>query len=154
MEVLHKPTLKGGGKQNPKKLIIHSMSEYIKGLHASDFLESIGLSAHFLISPNGQLIKCRSTELVAYHAKGHNKDSIGIELLVKGENTYPEFKKKIIKGDCFTKYHYDTLIDITRDIMEYWKIPLENVLRHSDVSPERKVDVGVGFDWDYFKSQL
>ena len=66
MEVIHKLNPNGGGQQTPKRLIIHSMSEYINGVHASDFLDHIGLSAHFLIEPNGNLIK----------------DTIGIEVLV------------------------------------------------------------------------
>jgi len=32
-------------------------------------------------------------------------------------------------------------------IMERWAIPPENILAHSDVAPDRKVDPGEKFDW-------
>ena len=43
---------------------------------------------------------------------------------------------------------------MTKNIIQYWDIPLENVVRHSDLSPQRKNDPGDGFKWDWFKDQL
>ena len=49
MDVIKQYSGIGGGIQTPDRLIIHSMSEIISGMHASEFLQSIGLSAHFLL---------------------------------------------------------------------------------------------------------
>jgi AmpD protein len=153
MDVIKKYTKKGGGTHTPNKLIIHSMSEYINGLHASDFLESIGLSAHFLIDHEGQVFKTRKTTLKAWHAKNFNTNSVGIELLVQGEHDYNSFLDKI-KTDYCTDEQMKALVQLSNGIVEYYNIDQSNVLRHSDIDPERKLDPGAGFDWDYYKSKL
>jgi AmpD protein len=143
----------GGGIQQPDRLIIHAMSEYINGMYADEFLASIGLSAHFLLKPNGEFIKLRKTHEKAWHAKGHNTNTIGIEVLVEGEHTYQTFLDKI-KTDYVTDEQYEALIEMSNGIIEYYDMEKENVLRHSDISPERKYDPGTGFKWQYFKDQL
>lgn len=143
----------GGGIQTPDRLIIHAMSEYINGMYADEFLASVGLSAHFLLCPNGSFIKLRKTHEKAWHAKGHNTNTVGIEVLVEGEHTYDGFLEKI-KTDWVKPEQMEALIEMSNGIIEYYEIPHENVLRHSDIDPERKYDPGSGFDWDYFKSQL
>lgn len=153
LKVLKRYSGIGGGIQNPRRLIIHSMSEHINGMYADEFLNSIGLSAHFLLCPNGDFIKLRKTHEKAWHAKGHNTDTIGIEVLVKGEYTYNQFVN-IIKGAWVQEEQYNALIEMSKGIMDYYDIPKESVLRHSDIDPERKVDPGDGFDWEYFKSKL
>ena len=151
MKITEKINHNGGGNQTPNRLVIHAMSEYIDGEHASDFLNNIGLSAHFLIAPDGEIIKTRSTLLKAWHAKGYNTNSIGIEILVPGENNYDEFVKKIKTNYC-GKDQFNSLVEISKNIIEHWDI--KNIDRHSDLSPERKVDPGEGFDWVRFLNEL
>ena len=153
MKVIKKYSGIGGGVQTPTKLIIHSMSEIINGMHAEEFLRSVGLSAHFLLCPDGSFIKVRKTTEMAWHAKGHNLNSVGIEILVEGEHNYNTFLDKI-KTDYATKEQMNALIDMSNGIIEYFDISHDNVLRHSDISPDRKFDPGTGFDWEYFKSKL
>ena len=156
----------GGGIQTPTLLLIHAMGERIvveksfklknrtidKGIyHAHDWLVLLGLSAHFLQNPDGSFIKQAPTNKICYHAKGFNSNSVGIEVLVEGEYTYETFKEKI-KTDWVTQSQYDTLVDLSNDIIDYWNI--KEVKRHSDVSPERKVDPGSGFDWEWYYNQL
>lgn len=153
MEVINKLSEKGGGQHEPNKLIIHSMSEYINGLHASDFLESIGLSAHFLIDHEGKIFKTRRTNLKAWHAKNNNTNTIGIELLVQGSWNYEEFLERI-KQDYCTPEQMNSLVELSKDIIEYWSIDLGSIVRHSDIDPARKQDPGAGFDWRSYKSKL
>ena len=153
MDVIKKYSGIGGGVQTPTKLIIHSMSEIISGMHAEEFLRSVGLSAHFLLCPDGSFIKVRKTTEMAWHAKGNNLNSVGIEVLVEGEHTYDTFLEKI-KTDFVTKEQMNALIDMSNGIIEYFDISHDNVLRHSDTDPDRKFDPGTGFDWKYFKSKL
>jgi N-acetyl-anhydromuramyl-L-alanine amidase AmpD len=153
MKVIKKYSEFGGGTQTPNRLIIHSMSEFINGLYADEFLESIGLSAHFLLCPDGSFIKTKKTTLKAWHAKGHNTNTIGIEILAEGEHTYDTFLEKI-KTDYVTEAQKEALVEMSNGIIEYYDIPHDKVLRHSDISPDRKYDPGSGFDWEDFKSKL
>jgi len=151
MNVIKRYSGIGGGIQTPDTLVIHAMSEYINGMYADEFLSSMGLSAHFLLKPNGEFIKLRKTTEVAWHAKGFNTNSIGIEVLVEGSHTYDTFLEKI-KTDWVKPEQYKALIEMSNGIIEHYDI--ENVVRHSDLSPERKKDPGDGFKWQYFKDQL
>lgn len=151
MKVLKRYSEIGGGVQTPNRLIIHSMSEYINGMYADEFLKSVGLSAHFLLCPDGSFIKLRSTHEMCWHAKGHNTNTIGIEVLVEGEHTYETFLEKI-KTDWVKPEQMDALIEMSKGIMEYYEF--DEVVRHSDIDSPRKKDPGSGFDWEYFKSEL
>lgn len=153
MNVIKRYSGIGGGIQTPDKLVIHSMGEIINGMYADAFLQSIGLSAHFLLQPNGDFVKCRKTTLKAWHAKGFNTNTVGIEVLVEGEHTYESFLNRI-KEDWVKPEQTEALIEMANGIITHYDISHDNVLRHSDISPERKVDPGSGMDWDYFKSQL
>jgi len=153
MKVIKKYSGKGGGIQTPTRLIIHAMGEYINGTHASDFLANIGLSAHFLICPDGEIIKTRKTTEIAYHAKGHNRNTVGIEVLVEGDWDYVGFIDRI-KENYVKPEQMIALIELSNGIIEHYDMKLEDVERHSDIDPDRKEDPGDGFPWDYFKSEL
>lgn len=152
--IKHKPKYIGG-KMIPNMLVIHAMADKIQGLESYEFLDQLNtpLSAHFYLKTNGDFIKSLNTDIKGRHAKGYNSRSIGIEVLVDGDLNYQEFKNKI-KTDWVTKKQYRSLVKMTKSIIEYWDIPLENVVRHSDLSPQRKNDPGEGFKWDWFKDQL
>ena len=82
-KLIEKPSLAGLKNNNPKMIIVHAMAEYLDmkdaPVFASDFLESMGYSAHLLILPNGDKIKCRENNQGAFHARGFNENSLGIE---------------------------------------------------------------------------
>ena len=157
-------------KNRPKPvngIIIHSMGEYIGGQPASDFLESLGLSAHYLINVDGSITKCVEPEKQAYHAgkskwKGEehlNKSFIGIEILVEGDHTYDSFLQAIKNPDTFNSLQYEACLNLCRILMSRFNIDKENIVRHSDVSginvrPDPKQDVGSGFEWNKFKLLL
>ena len=121
MNVIKRYSSKGGGVQTPNRLIIHAMGEHINGTHASEFLEKIGLSAHFLICPNGDIIKTRKTTTVAYHAKGNNLNTVGIEVLVEGDWDYGSFIDRI-KEDYVTDDQMDALVELSNGIIEHYDI--------------------------------
>jgi AmpD protein len=121
--------------------------------HAPDWLKMDGTSAHNLIEPNGDVIRCRSTKKRAWHAKGFNTDSIGIEILVTGKWKYGSFLEEI-KQPWATKAQYDSLVELSAKTIDYWKIPIDKVVRHSDISPGRKHDPGDGFRWSEFIGRL
>lgn len=145
----------GAPSQTPKTVIIHAMGEYIAGdgwdNHAVQYLKRIGLSAHSLIAPDGINYRCRKDEQGAYHAKGHNTDSLGMEILVKGNHDYTSFLSAI-QTDYITEKQYNESVSQAKEWLEIWDI--ENFVRHSDISPERKVDPGDGFPWSDFLNSV
>lgn len=148
--------LKHGAKeQTPKRVIIHAMGEYIETAdarqHAAPFLDSIGLSAHALVAPDGTNYRCRLDTQGAYHAAGHNTDTLGLEFLVPGIHTYASLIKTMAKP-YLSVVQYEAGLEQVRSWRDRWNIT--EVLRHSDISPERKVDPGLGFPWIKFLSDL
>ena len=153
MNIIERPLSHGAEKNNPKRIVIHSMGEYIKDpdpMLAVDFLDKLGLSAHALILPSGDVMMCRRPDQGAYHARGFNTNSLGIEFLVEGIHDYGSFLKKI-QTNWVTADQYEAGLELVR----HWKANY-NILkmdRHSDISPGRKVDPGEGFHWKKFKQQ-
>lgn len=157
MNIIEKLSDRGNKSNKPDRLIVHCMSEYLmyegRKMHASEFLKEIGLSAHYLICPNGDVIKCRKTNQGAYHAKDHNINTVGIEILVEGVHNYEGFLKRIEKP-YHTKKQMDSLVELSQDIIDYWGIKKENIIRHSDIDSPRKKDTGKGFPFEEYKSKL
>lgn len=155
--MIHYSPLEAGSKNNrPKMIVIHAMGEFLLDphpIHATDFLEKIRLSAHAMVSPNGDIYICRDDDQGAYHAKGYNTDSLGIEFLVEGHHDYGSFLEKI-KTDWVTDAQWEAGVTAVRHWMQGHDIPLHKVVRHSDISPGRKVDPGVGFKWEKFLEAL
>ncbi len=145
----------GGGKQKPKRVVIHAMAEFFPStgspIHAVTFLNEIKLSAHILVAPNGDIYKCRDDNEIAYHARGFNKDSLGIEFLVQGVHTYESFLNRV-KSSYITNSQIESGISYVKSWLELHDI--KSTDRHSDLSPERKIDPGEGFPWEYFIRSL
>ena len=104
------------------------------------------VSAHYLITERGQVVRLVDEENRAWHAgvsfwRGHrdvNSASIGIELDHPGhKNGYREFAEAQI----------DALIPLLHRMMKEHGIPRANVVGHSDVAPGRKIDPGELFPW-------
>lgn len=154
MEIF-RPLSHGSKTNDPNLIVIHAMGEYIESepddIHAVDFLDKIGLSAHILVTPNGNIIRCRDDDQGAYHAKGHNKDSLGIEFLVKGVHTYESFRQKI-KEPYVTDKQFASGQKQVRDWLARHNI--ERIKAHSELSPGRKFDPGSGFNLDVFLQEL
>lgn len=105
------------------------------------------VSAHYLISEEGEVTRLVPEEKRAWHAglsywRGHkdvNSASIGIELDNPGHALgYREFPEVQI----------DALIPLLHRIIQTYDIPRANVVGHSDVAPARKIDPGEFFPWD------
>lgn len=145
----------GASHQTPKLIVIHAMGEYIGAPgwenHAIQYLDSQEWSAHSFIAPDAVNYRGREDNQGAYHAKKYNTDSLGLEFLVKGVHTYGSFLKAIDKP-YLTAEQYQEGVNQVRYWIHHWGIT--EVVRHSDISPERKVDPGNGFPWAMFRHDI
>jgi N-acetylmuramoyl-L-alanine amidase len=105
------------------------------------------VSAHYLISEAGEVIRLVDEDKRAWHAglsywRGHpdvNSASIGIELDHPGHALgYREFSEA----------QFAALVPLLARIVEDYDIPRANVVGHSDVAPARKIEPGELFPWD------
>lgn len=156
MQIATIPLSSGAKNQGrPKRIIYHAMAEYIshagREYHAVDFLELIGLSAHRFVCPSGVIIKGREDHQGAWHAKGFNTDSLGVEFLVPGIYVYSTFKKRI-ETPYLTDAAYQAGVDLGTHWLDRYQI-IEHVDAHSELTPE-KPDPGAGFPRDSFLADI
>lgn len=155
MQIARIPLPHGGGKQWPNVVVVHAMAEYIeyegRHLHAVDLLNELRLSAHALVTPSAVVIRCREDDQTAWHAKGHNGNTLGVEILVPGVHGYGSFLEAIEKPYC-SRPQMLAAVEQVRVWMN--KFTIHEVVRHSDIDPERKTDPGSGFNWGEFKAML
>ena len=100
------------------------------------------VSCHYLIDPGGLCYQLVDNNKRAWHAgksywRGYhdlNSRSLGIELVNSGNETYPEVQMK-------------SLIKLLQSLIESLTLNPKNILGHSDIAPNRKLDPGKWFDW-------
>ena len=104
------------------------------------------VSCHYLIKKKGEILVMVPDLYIAWHAgksqwkhyTSLNKYSIGIEISNPGHNyNYNDFSKKQIQS----------LIKLSKYLINKYKIKSENILGHSDIASERKKDPGEKFPW-------
>jgi N-acetyl-anhydromuramyl-L-alanine amidase AmpD len=152
MHVIDRHLEHGARSCIPTRIVIHSMGHYI--LHegtfkaAASFLDDVGLSAHALIAFGGEVIRCRNDDEGAWHAKGHNTGTLGLEFLVPGKHDYTSFIKTIDQPGWVSQFAFSSAVDLVRGWCKSHDI--EEIVRHSDIDPGRKRDPGRGFPWTQF----
>jgi len=108
------------------------------------------VSCHCLIKRNGKLIQYVPFRYRAWHAgqscfngkENCNDFSIGIEL----EGT---------DDIAYTKEQYQVLLTLINAIRKiYRKIPLNNIVGHCHIAPNRKTDPGNSFDWEWVSNNF
>ena len=104
------------------------------------------VSAHYFIKKNGEILSLVPDLYEAWHAgksswkkfKSLNKFSIGIEIQNAGhEFFYENYRVKQIQS----------LKGLLKRLTKKYKINYNNILGHSDISPNRKKDPGEKFPW-------
>lgn len=110
-------------------------------------IHTLRVSAHFFIRRDGSLLQFVPTCHRAWHAgvsnwRGRtrcNDFSIGIE--VEGSDDQP-----------FTPIQYIRLARLVRILRKAY--PIEDIVGHADVAPQRKTDPGPCFDWSRLHALL
>ena len=156
-------------------IVVHFMSNVMEKpkspFEVNDMLKiynDYGISSHYLIDRNGEIIKCVEESRTAYHAgKGTlnnnpdyenklNRYSIGIEIMAIGSkkdmtqyfpnNEYNSIDKNLIG---FKDEQYASLEKLLRNICERYdtlEYDRQHIIGHSEYSPS-KTDPGELFDW-------
>lgn len=111
------------------------------------------VSAHYVIDQDGTIYQLVPDDKRAWHAgvsywqgvTDVNSRSIGIE-----------FQCGYHAGafESYPKVQIQAGLLLCQALMKKYPITVENVVRHSDIAPERKKDPGNSFPWEAFKKQL
>ena len=110
------------------------------------------VSSHYFIKKNGEILTLVPEPYIAWHAgvsnwknfKSINKYSIGIEISNSGHDyNYTKFTSKQIKS----------ILKLSKYLIKKYKIKNNFILGHSDIAPERKIDPGEKFPWQYLSKR-
>jgi N-acetylmuramoyl-L-alanine amidase len=129
--------------RKPNFIIIHhtaqdSLQQTIKTFT----LKRTQVSAHYVISRNGNIVQMLNDYLRAWHAGNANwgkttdinSSSIGIELDNNGNEPFSDSQIK-------------SLLTLLSKLKKDYNIPTQNIIAHSDIAPSRKVDPSIYFPW-------
>ena len=113
-------------------------------------IKDLKVSSHILIKRTGEIIQFVPFNKKAWHAgssvyrdeENCNEFSIGIEL--EGYHT-----------EKYTKHQYKSLQELSQTLINnYQDLNKDNIVGHSDISPDRKQDPGKYFEWNYYLERL
>lgn len=136
----------------PNFIIIHyTECDLEESLNLLCYPSDYPVSAHYVVTENGEILHLVEDRHKAWHAGksswmhyGNMNDfSIGIELVHNGDVTIP-----------YPIAQMNSLIVLCKDLMTKYTIPVANILGHSDIAPNRKIDPGQHFDWEMLRTNL
>ena len=149
--VISAPLPNGLARNVPNRIIVHSMAHSIiqggRRIYAVEILRRAGFSAHVLVAADGTWIRCRRDTQGAFHARGYNLNSLGVEVLVPGVTNYQEFLDRIKQHGWVSQLQFAATVNLVRYWCQTYGIGIKQIKRHSDVAPGRKMDPGEGFPW-------
>ena len=141
------PNFNERGNYNIDKIILHYTDmESVDDVLNKFMDEGSEVSAHYVIDTDGTIFQCVSEYDRAWHAgvsswqgeENINSSSIGIELQNGGEQ---------FGYDDFPTLQINALTSLITDIKTRHKIVKQNILAHSDIAPDRKIDPDYKFPW-------
>ena len=165
----HSSNFKSGRTSEIKYIVIHYTSnDNDTAKNNVDYYarEPLEASAHYYVDKNEvwQSVKEGDT---AYHCGAYtyqhpycrNSNSIGIELCSRYTGNVKEDKKNGTVD--YNKYYFEdavvsNAVNLTKELMEKYNIPIDRVIRHYDVTGKTcpAPFVTKSTEWDKFKSKL
>jgi len=133
------------GPNDISHIVIHVAEGYYNGTISHFRNSTTNVSAHFVISRNGDIAQMVEIEDAAWHAGCYNDFSIGIEH--EGFVDHPD--------DWFTPAMYQASADLVTWLSENYGIPAnrDHIVGHSEIgvcNHNGHTDPGNGWDWDYY----
>ena len=135
-------------RQAPPDMVVLHYTGMTSGAAALERLRdpAAKVSAHYLIEADGQIFRLVDEARRAWHAgvacwrgeRDVNARSIGVELVNPGhEHGYLPFPDSQVA----------VLLRLLDDVRSRWAVDDGDIVGHSDVAPERKLDPGELFPW-------
>jgi N-acetylmuramoyl-L-alanine amidase len=166
-------------ERKPDRIVLH----YTATATLQDALAALGargLSVHYLIGrAPGELVCQVPPRHIAWHAKGVNTRSVGIEIVNLGGmmpragkmyqpdgkggfyQVTPQGQVMLFKRngfgawECFTNWQYEAVAQLCAWLL--WRFPSirdDGIIGHEEVSPGIKSDPGPAWMWDTFRQGL
>lgn len=155
MKIIHKPSQYFNERKCPiDMLVLHATATPDLEKTFGYLIDAIGpapVSAHYVIDRDGTIYQLVDESKRAWHAgvsrwgkitEDLNSHSIGIEFQCPAVSD--------TELGTFTSEQIESGLLLCQEIIERHHIPLCNVVAHSDIAPERKIDPGCHFPWDKF----
>ena len=125
-----------------------------------------GNSGHFYVDRDGCVYQWIKAEKVAHHVKGHNQQSIGIELINNGRYPNWHHSEQQQPEETYADDQIDGLIELINHL--HRNIPsLKHIAGHEDLDSSliaasddagkqvrRKIDPGPLFPWQYIMKNI
>ncbi len=158
-----------------KYIVLHEGARTAKQTIA--VLKKRGLSTHYVIGRDGEVIQTMGIEKTAYHAAGINSYSIGIDLANSCGASYEIVKSREKSSKCtWTDEQYKSLNILLRTLTSFTNVPFDDdhiighcAIGHADprnldwnriglTQEKHRKDIVTGpcvkFDWDKMKAEL
>lgn len=124
-------------------IVIHASAQH-KASDLIDVLVKRELSAHYVVDETGEITRLVPEACRAWHAgvgswRGEtdiNSTSIGIEMC-----------NGLFGEEPFTPSQLNALAELCLHLIDKYDIKPVNIIGHSDLAPERKIDPGSMFPW-------
>lgn len=104
------------------------------------------VSCHFVVDTDGTVYKLADPRKVTWHA-GESSYEGRVQL-----NLYSIGIEVVSDGHKFTDEQREVVKELVKTLMKEYKIPSSKVIRHKDVAPGRKRDIGDNFRNNQFSS--
>ncbi|MGI6011949.1 MAG: N-acetylmuramoyl-L-alanine amidase family protein [Ruminococcus sp.] len=115
--------------------------DYFEGLKDEHTTKA---SSHFVIGLEGEIVQCIPSTEISYASNDRNDDTLSIECCHPDES-----------GE-FTDATYQSLVELTSWLCERFQIPVDNVIRHYDVTGKDCPKYFVDHEdaWEQFKEEV
>ncbi len=125
-----------------------------------------GNSGHFYVNRDGSIEQWVPITRIAHHVRGHNRSSIGIELVNTGRYPHWYHSSHQQMSEHYNSRQIGSLVDLVNDLTT--KLPgLKSVAGHADIDTtrlpsedkpdvmiQRKLDPGPQFPWSSFLDRI
>lgn len=168
MKIIDIPNGAHGPRREPgaiDRIVWHAIGEWVvdgtnvggKGRgyvwHCTDWLRAIGRSTHAFALPDGRIVREVDSWYAAWHAKGWNMRSVGLEYVLPGVWPYARFIEAMKVGLAAAVYTGQQLragATWTAERMAEHEVAFEpeSITTHHDCSPKVKWDPGVPFPFE------
>ena len=136
------PTVNFSSRRPNFVIIHHTAQDSLAQTITTFILERTQVSAHYVVSRDGQIVQMLNDDLRAWHAGNSkwgsvtdmNSCSIGIELDNNGK-------------EPFSDIQITNLMILLAKLKSTYNIPTANFIGHADIAPKRKPDPSILFPW-------